>query len=78
MNDQNLQTQEIQSNKRTKFLHRFKSWTVWLAIGNVIIFAAREIFHIDLGDVVNGTLNVIHALCIALGVLNNPTDPDNI
>ena len=56
------------------FLSRFKSWAVWLSIGALIVFCAKEFGGIDISSKVDGTLNALLPLLVAFGIVNNPTD----
>lgn len=56
------------------FLSRFKSWAVWLSIGALVVFFAKEFGGIDISDTVDGLLNVLLPLLVAFGIVNNPTD----
>lgn len=55
-------------------LSRFKSWAVWLAMGALIVFCAKEFGGIDISGKVNGLLDVLLPLLVAFGIVNNPTD----
>lgn len=57
-----------------EFLNRFKSWAVWLALGALIVFCAKEFGGIDISGTVNGLLDVLLPLLVAFGIVNNPTD----
>ena len=56
------------------FLARFKSWAVWLSIGSLVVFCAKEFCGIDISGTVNGLLDVLLPLLVAFGIVNNPTD----
>ena len=56
------------------FLSRFKSWAVWLSIGALVVFCAKEFGGIDISDTVDGLLDVLLPLLVAFGIVNNPTD----
>lgn len=56
------------------FLSRFKSWAVWLSIGALVVFCAKEFGGIDISDTVDGVLDVLLPLLVAFGIVNNPTD----
>lgn len=60
-----------------KFVERFKSWAVWLSLGALITFCVKEFAGVDIGDTVDGFLNVLLPVLIAFGVVNNPTDRRN-
>jgi uncharacterized membrane protein len=55
-------------------ISRFKSWAVWLSIGALIVFCAKEFGGIDISSTVNGLLDVLLPLLVAFGIVNNPTD----
>lgn len=55
-------------------LSRFKSWAVWLSIGALIIFCAKEFGGVDISGTVDGLLDVLLPLLVAFGIVNNPTD----
>lgn len=56
------------------FLFRFKSWAVWLSVGALIVFCAKEFGGIDISGTVDGMLNALLPLLVAFGIVNNPTD----
>ena len=53
---------------------RFKSWAVWVSLGALIAFCAKEFCGIDISGTVNGLLDVLLPLLVAFGIVNNPTD----
>ena len=60
-----------------EFLSRFKSWAVWLSIGSLVVFCAKEFGGIDISRTVNGLLDVLLPLLVAFGIVNNPTDREH-
>lgn len=56
------------------FFARFKSWAVWLSIGALVVFCAKEFGGIDISGTVDGFLDVLLPLLVAFGIVNNPTD----
>lgn len=60
------------------FVKRFKSWALWLSIGALVVFCVKEFAGIDIGDTVDGFLNVLLPVLVAFGVVNNPTDSESI
>lgn len=56
------------------FLSRFKSWAVWLSVGALIVFCAKEFGGIDISGTVDRLLNALLPLLLAFGIVNNPTD----
>lgn len=55
-------------------LSRFKSWAVWLSIGALVVFCAKEFGGVDISGKVDGMLNALLPLLVAFGIVNNPTD----
>ena len=54
--------------------NRFKSWALWLSIAALIVFCVKEFTGIDIGNSVNGFLNVLLPVLVGFGIINNPTD----
>ena len=66
---------KIKEKKGMKeILNRFKSWAVWVSIGALVVFCAKEFGGIDISGTVNGLLDVLLPLLVAFGIVNNPTD----
>lgn len=61
-----------------KFFERFKSWALWVSLASFIVFCAKEFGGIDIGETVDGLLNVLLPLLVAFGIVNNPTDKTHI
>ena len=57
-----------------EFLNRFKSWALWLSIGSLIVFCAKEFCGVDISATVDGLLDVLLPVLVAFGIVNNPTD----
>ena len=57
-----------------KFLNRFKSWALWLSIGALVVFCAKEFCRVDISSTVDGLLDVLLPVLVAFGIVNNPTD----
>lgn len=57
-----------------EFLNRFKSWALWLSIGALIVFCAKEFCGVDISATVDGLLDVLLPVLVAFGIVNNPTD----
>lgn len=66
------------NDKIKNFLGRFRSWALWLAIGALVVFCAKEFIGVDISETVNGFLDVLLPVLIAFGVINNPTDKQSI
>lgn len=61
-----------------EFLNRFKSWALWLSIGALIVFCAKEFCGVDISATVDGLLDVLLPVLVAFGIVNNPTDKKSI
>ena len=57
---------------------KFRSWPLWLALGSLAVFCAKEFAGIDIGDTVDRLLNVLLPVLVAFGVVNNPNDRTSI
>ena len=60
-----------------EFLNRFKSWAVWVSIGALIVFCAKEFAGVVIAETVDGLLNVLLPVLVAFGIVNNPTDREH-
>lgn len=60
-----------------EILNRFRSWAVWVSVGALVIFCAKEFCGIDISGTVNGLLDVLLPLLVAFGIVNNPTDSEH-
>ena len=60
-----------------EIVNRFKSWAVWVSIGALVIFCAKEFAGIDISNTVNGLLDVLLPILVAFGIVNNPTDKNH-
>lgn len=62
--------------------NRFKSWALWVAVAGAVwtILAAFGVPEmVGITDVIwNNVLNSIGAILIAFGIVNNPTDHNNL
>ena len=56
----------------------YQSWTVWLALSALIVYCARLIFGIDMSASVNGLMDVLLPILMALGIVKNPTNSGHI
>lgn len=59
-------------------MNRFKSWALWTSLAALIVFCIKEFAKIDIAEQANEFLNVLLPVLIAFGVVNNPTDPNNL
>ena len=60
--------------------NRFKSVTLWLAVLAQVLSVLVLLGLVDISqsDTINGLIVAVLQLLVALGVLNNPTDKENI
>lgn len=52
--------------------NRLKSPALWASIAALIIFCAKEFFGLEIGETVNGFLNVLLPVLVGFGIVNNP------
>lgn len=57
--------------------NRLKSWALWVSVAALIVFCVKEFAGIDIGETMNGLLNVLLPVLVGFGIINNPTDSDN-
>lgn len=57
---------------------RLRSWPLWLAVASLVVFCVKEFFKVDISESVNGLLNVLLPVLVGFGIINNPTDSENI
>lgn len=58
--------------------NRFKSWALWTSIAALVVFCVKEFAGVDISNTVDGFLNVLLPVLVALGIINNPTDKYHI
>ena len=56
---------------------RYRSWPLWLAVAALVVFCAKEFVGVDIGQTVDGLLNVALPVLVGLGIINNPTDRES-
>lgn len=59
-------------------MNRLKSWALWVSIGALVVFCAKEFIGIDIQHTVNGLLDVLLPVLVGFGIVNNPTNPDGL
>ena len=57
---------------------RLRSWPLWLAIASLVVFCVKEFAGIDISSDMNAFLNVLLPVLVGFGIVNNPTDSENI
>jgi len=57
--------------------NRFRSWALWTSIAALVVFCAKEFAGLDIGNTVDGLLNVLLPVLVGFGIINNPTDSKN-
>lgn len=55
----------------------YQSWAVWLALAALITYCVRLFVNLDVGPVVNGFMNVLLPVMVALGIVKSPS-ADNV
>ena len=52
---------------------RWKSWALWTSVAALAAFCLKEFCGIDVGDKLDGLLNVLLPALTAFGIVNDPT-----
>ena len=58
--------------------NRFRSWALWLSVAALIVYVVKTVWGLDLSEQVNGLLDVLLPVLVAFGIINNPTDGENL
>ena len=58
--------------------NRFKSWALWTSLAALVVFCVKEFAGVDISGTVDGLLDVLLPVLVALGIINNPTDSTKI
>ena len=58
--------------------NRFRSWALWLSVAALIVYVVKTVCGLDISDQVNGLLDVLLPVLVAFGIINNPTDGENL
>ncbi len=58
--------------------NRFRSWALWLSVAALIVYVVKTVWGLDLSEQVNGLLDVLLPVLVAFGIVNNPTDRENL
>ena len=58
--------------------NRLRSWPLWTAIAALVVFCVKEFAGIDIGETVDGLLNVLLPVLVGFGIVNNPTSKDTL
>ena len=63
---------------RTRILERLKSWAVWTALASQVlaILVLLEIINPTQSETINSVIVAVLQLLVIMGVLTNPTTPD--
>lgn len=54
--------------------NRLKSWALWVSIAALVVFCVKEFAGIDIGETMNGLLDVLLPVLVGFGVVNDPTN----
>ncbi len=61
-----------------ELLKRFRSWALWLSLSALVVFCVKEFCGIDISQRADAFMNVLLPVLVAFGIVNNPTDRQNI
>lgn len=75
MDGNNVQTSNVTIVTKQS---RFKSWALWTSIAALVVWCVKEFAGIDISTDMNAFLNVALPVLVGFGIVNNPTDGENI
>lgn len=58
--------------------NRLKSWALWTSIAALVVFCVKQFAGLDIGETVDGLLDVLLPVLVGFGIVNNPTDKHNL
>ena len=58
--------------------NRWKSWALWTSIAALVVFCVKQFAGLDIGETVDGLLDVLLPVLVAFGVVNNPTSKNTL
>ena len=58
--------------------NRLKSWALWTSIAALVVFCVKQFAGLDIGETVNGLLDVLLPVLVGFGIVNNPTYKYNL
>ena len=58
--------------------NRLKSWALWTSIAALVVFCVKQFAGLDIGETVNGLLDVLLPVLVGFGIVNNPTDAHHL
>ena len=58
--------------------NRFKSWALWMSVAALVVFCVKEFAGVDIGETVDGLMNVLCPVLVGIGIINNPTNKTGI
>ena len=56
----------------------YKSWGLWLALAALIVFCVLQFTGVNLGPQLGIFMNLLLPVLVALGIVNNPTNPTGL
>lgn len=57
---------------------KLKSWALWVSLGALAIFIAKTFFKVEIGETVDGLLNVLCPVLVGFGIVNNPNSRNSL
>ena len=58
--------------------NRFSSWALWLSIAALVVFLVKTFAKVDISEPVNEFMDILLPILVGFGIVNNPTDPNNL
>lgn len=59
---------------KKNIIEKLRSWPMWIALASLVVFCVKEFSGVDIGETVDGFLNVLLPVLSAFGVINNPNN----
>lgn len=60
------------------FKEKAKSWPLWLALAALVVWAVKTTVGIDIGNQVDEFMDLLLAVLVAFGIVNNPNSRDTL
>ncbi|MGN0174553.1 MAG: holin [Acutalibacteraceae bacterium] len=58
--------------------NRFRSWALWVSVAALIVFCVKQFVGVDIGETVDGLLNVLLPVLVGFGIINNPCNKEKL
>ena len=55
-----------------------KSWPLWLALAALVVWTVKTVANVDIGPQVDEFMDLLLAVLVAFGIVNNPNSRDTL